>query len=109
MVRSEPPASTKAAGTLKCQQYHKDIAGTPYTTGQCLIGKDNLGVSVPVAKPSNDNLYIKAMVIFSSLLKHHVFQDRKDTVSLDTVNTTHGHDFAKELHPDNVLEALQST
>jgi predicted membrane channel-forming protein YqfA (hemolysin III family) len=64
-----------------------------------LIGKYNLGISVPVAKPSTGNIHIKVMVALSSLPKHHIFQDLNDTVYLDTaVHTTHGHDFAQELH-----------
>jgi hypothetical protein len=64
------------------------------TTGQCLIGKDNLGMTVSVAKPSTDNIHINVMVELSALLKHHIFQDLKDTVNLDTVHTTHGRDFS---------------
>jgi hypothetical protein len=56
--------SKKAAGTLKCQKFHKDVE---YTTGQCLIGKDNLGVSVPLSKPLSDKLHIKVIVALSAL------------------------------------------
>jgi hypothetical protein len=74
--KKKAPVSRKVASTLKCQQYHKDIG---YTTGQCLIGKNNLGVSISVLKPLTDKiwpkLHVKAMVALSGILKHHVFED----------------------------------
>jgi hypothetical protein len=53
-----------------------------------LIGKDNLGVSISVLKPFTDKLDVKAMVALSGLLKHHIFEDLRDIVYFDTVNTT---------------------
>jgi hypothetical protein len=63
---------------------------------------------MPVPKPSTDENHIKVMVALSGLLKHHIFEDLKDTVYFDTVNPTRHRDFAQKLHPDNVLEALWS-
>jgi hypothetical protein len=40
--KKKTPSSKQPAGNLKHQQCHKDVV---YTTGQCLIGKDNRGVS----------------------------------------------------------------
>jgi hypothetical protein len=89
----------------KRQQYHKDVG---FTTGRCLIGKDDLGVSVPALKPSTDEIHVKAMVAMSALMMHHIFIDLKDTVYFDTVHLSRSADFAQQLHPDNVLEALRS-
>ena len=90
---------------IKRQQYHKDVG---FTTGRCLIGKDDLGVSVPALKPSTDDIHVKAMVAISALLKHHIFSDLKDIVYFDTVHASRAADFAQQLDPDNVLEALRS-
>jgi hypothetical protein len=101
--KKKVPVSKKAASTLKHQQYHKYVG---YTIGQCLIGKDTLGVSIPVLKPFTDKLHVKAMVALSGLLKHHIFEDLRDRVYFDMVNPTHRCGFAQQLHEDNVLEAL---
>jgi hypothetical protein len=98
-----PPDTTKKKP--KRQQFHKDVG---FTTGRCVIGKDELGVSVPALKPATDDIHVKAMVAISALMKHHIFVDLKDTVYFDTVHASRADDFAKQLHPDNVLEALRS-
>jgi hypothetical protein len=103
--KNEASACTAAAGSFKRQKFHVDVG---YTTGLCLIGKDDRGVSLPVPKPSTDELHIKAMVALSALLKHHIFTDLKETVYFDAVNVNRRGDFAGKLHADNVLEALRS-
>jgi hypothetical protein len=99
------PPSNPSSGTLRRQQYHKDVG---FTMGKCLIGKDELGVSLPYPKPQTDYSHIKAMVVLSKLLKHHIFADLKDTVYFDLVHKKRREDFAGKFHPDNVLEALRS-
>jgi hypothetical protein len=42
--KKKVPLSKKSSSNLKLQQYHKDIR---FTTGQCFISKDSLGVSLP--------------------------------------------------------------
>ena len=44
------PAVDSTTTPPKRQQYHKDVA---FTTSRCLIGKDDLGVSVPAFKTGN--------------------------------------------------------
>jgi hypothetical protein len=48
----------------KRQQYFKDVG---YTTGRCAILKDELGVSFPVKKPSDDDHHV-AMAGLSTVL-----------------------------------------
>jgi hypothetical protein len=89
----------------KRQQYHRDVG---YTTGRCLLAKDELGISLPVVKPDTDTDHIAAMVALSALLRSHVFQDLQDTVYFDAVNVDRVSSFAKSIHEDNLLEALRS-
>jgi hypothetical protein len=103
-IKKKAPSGSKKP-TPKHQQFHKD---TGYTSGQCLIGKDPLSVSLPALKPYMDEFHIQSMVALTALLKHHIFQDLRETVYHDMVNTTHCHDFAQKLHPHNVLESLRA-
>jgi hypothetical protein len=73
-----------------------------------LNGKDKLGVSAPVPKPHTDKHHVKAMVMLSKLLQHHIFQDLKETVYSELVHTKRCEDFTGKLDPENVLEALRS-
>ncbi len=88
----------------KRQQFHKDVG---YTSGKCVIAKDELGVNLPILKPIDDD-HRAAMVALSSLLKSHVFQDLKDTVYFDALNLERMSSFAGKLDPNNILEALRS-
>jgi hypothetical protein len=101
--KKAPPGSNNP--TLKRQQFYKDAG---YTSGQCLIGTDPLGVSLPALKPSTNEFHIKAIVALTALLRHHIFQDLRETVYFGAVNTTRCQDFAQKLHPDNVLESLHA-
>jgi hypothetical protein len=97
-------ANRKSKPTLKRQQYHKDVG---YTSGQCLIGRDELGISFPAVKPT-DSDHTKAMVALTALLRSHVFNDLKDTVYFDAVNLERASSFAENLAPNNLLEAMRS-
>jgi hypothetical protein len=99
------PSKKKSKPVLKRQQYHIDVG---YTSGQCLIRRDELGISLPVSKTSIDASHTAAMVALSALLKSHVFADLKDTVYFDAVNFDRTATFAEKLAPTNVLEALRS-
>jgi hypothetical protein len=103
--RKKKKAPSKKAVAMKRQQYHKDF---DFTSGTCLIGKDSLGVSCPVLKPSTDQHHVQAMVALSALLKHHIFDNLVEDVYFDRVNITRRQDFAQKIHPDNVLEALRT-
>jgi hypothetical protein len=100
-----PPSKKKLKPVLKRQQYHIDVG---YTSGQCLIRRDELGKSLLVAKASIDTSHTAAMVALSALLKSHVFADLKDTVYFDAVNFERTASFVEKLAPNNVLEALRS-
>jgi hypothetical protein len=77
-------------------------------TGVCLVGKDELGISVSVAKPGTDGALLKAMVALSALLKIHIFDYLKDSVHCNAVNFDCVSNFTQKLHPNNILETLQA-
>ena len=97
--------SRKKGNSTKRQQYHIDVG---YTTSQCLLGKDDLGIYAPIIKPTTDKDHVAAMVQLSSLLKHHIFSNLQESIFVDSVNVTRSKDFAQKLDGKNVLEAMRS-
>jgi hypothetical protein len=89
--------SPKKKSRIKRQQYHKDVG---FTSGHCLIGKDDLGVSKSVSKPATDDVHVKAMVALLALLKEQVFSDLQETIYFDTVHTERRSGFAGKIHPE---------